>query len=122
MNHVSIGDEAVEITLAKSSLQSGKDLPNLDKDHPFHQGSIDEETPIVMEEQDNYSEDEEEQTKVEPNLDTYKPLVPYPQALNRPRARVNESNDHILETFQKVTITIALRDSIKHIPSYAKFL
>ena len=35
---------------------------------------------------------------------------------------MNESNDHLLEAFKKVTITIALIDAIKHISSYAKFL
>ena len=60
--------------------------------------------------------------QAEPNPDTYKPLVPYPQALSKPRAKVSESNDHLLEAFQKVSITIPLVDAIKHIPSYAKFL
>ena len=110
------------MTLAISSLQSGKDLPELYKDHPFHQGTIDEEIPVAIVKQDNDYEDEEEQTKAEPNRDTYKPLVSYPQALNRPIAKVNESDDHLLDTFQKVTITIPLIDVIKHILAYAKFL
>ena len=66
-------------------------------------------------------EDEEEQTKAKPNPGTYKPPVPYPQALNLPKAKTNESDDHLAETFRKVTITIPLIDAIKHIPSYAKF-
>ena len=73
-------------------------------------------------EQDNDSKDKEKHNKAESNPDTYKHLVPYPQALNRPRAKVNELDDHILEAFQKVTITITLIDVIKHIPSYAKVL
>ena len=48
--------------------------------------------------------------------------MPYPQALRKPKAKVSESDDHLLEAFQKVTITIPLVDAIKHIPSYAKFL
>ena len=48
--------------------------------------------------------------------------MPYPQALNRPKAKINESDDHLLEAFKKVTITILVIDAIKHIPSYAKFL
>ena len=48
--------------------------------------------------------------------------MPYPQALNRPKAKMNETDDHLLEAFKKVTITIALIDAIKHISSYAKFL
>ena len=68
------------MTLAISSLRSGKDLLDTYKDHPIHQGPIDKETPIIIE-HDNDSEDEEEQAKAEPNPNTYKPLVPYPQAL-----------------------------------------
>ena len=60
--------------------------------------------------------------RAEPNPDTYKPPVPYPQALSKPRAKVSESNDHLLEAFYKVTLTIPLVDVIKHIPSYARFL
>ena len=67
-------------------------------------------------------EDKEEQTKVEPNPNTYKPLVSYPEALNRSRTKENESENHLLEAFQKVTITIPLIDVIKHISSYVKFL
>ena len=57
-----------------------------------------------------------------PNPDKYKPLVPYPQALNRPKAKTNEIDDNLLDAFKKVTITISLKDAIKHIPSYVKFL
>ena len=60
--------------------------------------------------------------RAEPNPDTYKPPVPYPQALSKPKAKVSESDDHLLEAFQKVTITIPLVDAIRQIPSYAKFL
>ena len=48
--------------------------------------------------------------------------MPYPQALNRLKAKTNESDDHLLEVFKKVTITIPLIDAIKYILSYAKFL
>ena len=122
VNHVHIDNEAMEIALAISSLQSGKDLLDPCKDHPMHQGSIDEETPILIAQQDSDSKDEEEPNKAEPNPNTYKPLVPYSQVLNRPRANVTESHDHLLEAFQKVTITIPLIDVINHIPSDVKFL
>ena len=121
MNHVHIDNEAVETILAISSHRSGKDLTNLYKSHSFHEGLIGEETPTVVE-QDSNSEDKEEQTKAKPNPDTYKPHVPYPQGLNLPKAKVNELDDHLLEAFQKVTITIPLIDDIKHIPAYVKFL
>ena len=47
--------------------------------------------------------------------------MPYPQALNRPKVKNNETDDHLLDAFKKVAITIPLIDAIKHIPSYAKF-
>ena len=90
VNHVQIDDEMVETTLVISSLRSGKDLPNPFKDHHFHQGPIGEETPIVVAEQDSDFKDEEDYIKIEPNPDTYKPLIPCPQSLNRPKAKVNE--------------------------------
>ena len=112
----------METSLAISSLWSGKDLPDPYKDHPIHQGPIEEEeTPIIIEHNSD-SKDKEEHAKAEPNPDTYKPHVSYPQALNRPKAKNHESDDHLLDAFQKVTITIPLIDAIKHIPSYAKFL
>ena len=123
LSHVYIDEEVVEDALAISSLRSGKDLPNPYKNHPLHESSIDDETPTVIVEQDSSSsDDEEERVRAEPNPDTYKPPVPYPQALSKPKAKVSESDDHLLEAFQKVTITIPLVDAIWHIPSYAKFL
>ena len=81
INHVHVDEEAVETTLAISSLQSGKPLQDPYKDHPIHQGQNEEkETPIIVE-QNCDSEDEEEQVTAEPNPDKYKPPVPYPQAL-----------------------------------------
>ena len=47
--------------------------------------------------------------------------MPYPKALNRPKAKTNEIDDNLLDAFKKVT-TIPLIDVIKHILSYAKFL
>ena len=112
----------MEITLAILSLRRGKALPDAYKDHPIHQGSSKEiEMPIIVEE-DSDSEDEEEQVMAEPNPDKYKPPVPYPQAINRPKAKNSEADDNLLEAFKKVTITIPLIDAIKPIPSYAKFL
>ena len=59
INHVHVDEEALETTLAISSLRSGKDLPDPYKDHPIHQGSIEEEEAPIIVEQDS-SEDEEE--------------------------------------------------------------
>ena len=96
LSHVHVDEEEVEASLGISSLWSSKDLPDPYKDHPLHKSSIDEETPIVVVEQDSSSENEEERVRVEPNPDTYKPPVPYPQALSKPKAKVSESDDHLL--------------------------
>ena len=121
LSHVHVDEEAVEAALAISSLRSDKDLTEACKDHPLHKSLIDDGTPIVVVEQDSSSDDEEERVRPEPNPNTYKPPVPYPQALSKPKAKVSEFDDHLLEAFQKVTITIPLVDAIRHIPSYAKF-
>ena len=122
INHVHVNKEAVETSLAISILRSGKALPDPYKDHPFHQGLNEEkETPIIVE-QDRNSEDEKEQVMPKPNPDKYKPHVPHPQALNRPNAKNSGTDDNLLDAFKKLRITIPLRDAIKHIPSYAKFL
>ena len=121
MSHVHVDEEAVEAALAISSLRSGKDLPDPYKDHPLHKSSIDNETPTVVVEQGSSSDDGEERVRSKPNPDSYKPPMPYPQALSKPRAKVSEADDHLLEAFQKVTITIPLVDAIRHIHSYAKF-
>ena len=108
INHIHVDEEAVESALAVSSLRSGKTLSDPYKDHPFHQGQKEEEeTPIIVE-QDTDSEDEEEQVTAEHNPDKYKPPVPYTQALNRPKAKTNETDENLLEAFKKVTITIPL--------------
>ena len=122
LSHVHVDEEEVEAALVILSLRSGKDLPDPYKDHPLHKSSIDDETPTVVVEQDSSFDDEEERVQAEPNPDTYKPPVPYPQALSKLKAKVSESDDHLLEAFQKVTITNPLVDAIRHIPSYAKFL
>ena len=84
LNHVHVDKDVVETTLAILSLWIGKDLPDPYKDHPLHKSSIDEETSTVIVERDSSSEDEEERMRAEPNSDTYKPSVSYPQALSKP--------------------------------------
>ena len=122
INHVHVNEETLETSLAISSLQSGKALPDPYKDHPIHQGQNEEKGMPIIIEQDSDSEEEEEQVTAEPNPEKYKPPMPYPQALNRPKAKNSETDDNLLDAFKKVTITIPLIYDIKHIPSYAKFL
>ena len=122
INHVHVDEEAVETSLAISSLWNGKALPDPYKDHLIHQGqNEDKETQIIVE-QDSDSEDEEEEVTTKLNPEKYKPPVPYPQALKRPQAKNSEIDDNLLDAFKKVTITTLLINAIKHIPSYAKFL
>ena len=70
LNHVHVDEEAVETALAISSLRSGKDLSDPCKDHPLHKNSLDEETPMVVVEQDSSLEDEEERVRAKLNPDT----------------------------------------------------
>ena len=101
INHVHVDEEAVETALAILSLRSGRDLSDPYKNHRIHQGPIEEEdTPIIVE-QDS-SEDEEEHATKEPNPDKYKPHVPYPRALNCPKAKNNETNDYLLDAFKRL--------------------
>ena len=89
INHIHVDEKAMEMTFAISSLWSEKDLSDPYKDRPIHHGPIEEkETPIIVE-QDSHLEDEEEQARTEPSPDKYKPHVPYPQALNLPKAKNN---------------------------------
>ena len=60
INHVQVDEEAVEMALAISSLPSGKDLSDPYKDHPIHQGPIEEEEAQIIIKHDSDLEDEEE--------------------------------------------------------------
>ena len=77
INHVHVDEEALETTLAISSLRSGKHLPDPYKDHLIYHGLVEEEeTPMIVEHNSDL-EDEEEQATSKPNPDKYKPLVTY---------------------------------------------
>ena len=84
MNHVHVNEEVVENVIAISSLQSGKDLIDSYKDHPFHKVSIDEETLNIMIEHNSSSEDEDESTKAEQNPSTYKVACTLPSRIRLP--------------------------------------
>ncbi|WOG92300.1 hypothetical protein DCAR_0311563 [Daucus carota subsp. sativus] len=55
-----------------------------------------------------------------PNEEVYKPKVPYPQRLIRPKQ--SAQMEQILEVFKQVKINIPLLDAIQQVPSYAKCL
>ena len=126
VNEVCI-DSALEEAHAILGLRSGKVLVDPHMDHKRRKDPLEEKdncsSPMIIPEED--SEDEEapdEESRVEPNLEVYKPPVSYPQLLSWPRVSTSDSDDTLLEAFRQVTITISLVDAIQHIPSYAKFL
>ena len=126
MNEVHI-DNASEEAHTISGLRSGKVLVDPHTNHKSCKDPLkerdDRPSPTIIPEED--SEDEEarnEESRAEPNPEVYKPPVPYPQLLSRPRVRTSDSDDTLLEAFRQVTIIIPLVDVIQHIPSYAKFL
>ncbi|KAI5676441.1 hypothetical protein M9H77_07391 [Catharanthus roseus] len=54
---------------------------------------------------------------------SYKPNVPYPEALlPPPHLRKDNKREDILETLKQVKINLPLLEVIKQVPSYAKFL
>ena len=114
---------ASEEAHAISGLRSGKVLVDPHTDHKRCKDPLEEKddrpSPTIIPEED--SEDEEAPDE-EPNPEVYKPLVPYPQLLSRPKVPTSDSDDTLLEAFRQVTITIPLVDAIHHIPPYAKFL
>ena len=126
MNEVCI-DGASEEAHAISGLRSGKVLVDPHTDYKRRKDPLGEKddcpSPTIIPEE--YSEDEEapdDESRAEPNLEVYKPPVPYPQLLSQPRVLMSDSDNTLLEAFRQVTITIPLVDAIQHIPSYAKFL
>ena len=126
VNEVHI-DGVSEEAHAISGLRSGKVLVDPHTDHKRRKDPLEEKddrpSPTISPEED--SEDEEapdEESGAEPNPEVYKPLVPFPQLLSRPRVPTSDSDVTLLEAFRQVTITIPLVDAIQHIPSYAKFL
>ncbi|KAI5652481.1 hypothetical protein M9H77_29668 [Catharanthus roseus] len=56
-------------------------------------------------------------------MTSYKPKLPFPQALlPPPHLRKDNKMEDILETFKEVKINLPLLDAIKLVPAYAKFL
>ena len=96
-------DSASEDAHAISGLHSGKVLVDPHTDHKRRKDPLEEEDdqsspPIILEEDSDDEEAPDEKSRAKPNPEVYKPPVPYPQLLSRPRV------------------------CIQHILSYAKFL
>ena len=126
VNEVRI-DGASKEAHAISGLRSGKVLVDPHTDHKRRKDPLEERddrpSPTIILEED--SEDEEapdKESRAEPNPEVYKPPVPYPQLLSRPKVPTSDSDDTLLEAFRQVTITIPLVDAIQHISPYPKFL
>ena len=126
MNEVRI-DSASDEAHAISGLRSGKILVDPHTDHKHRKDPLEEKdanpSPMIIPEEDFDDEEApDEESRAEPNPEVYKPPVPYPQLLSRPRVSTSDSDDTLLEDFRQVTITIPLVDVIQHILSHAKFL
>ena len=54
---------------------------------------------------------------------TYRPRLPYPQALDAPfPSTEDKQQDDILETFKQVKVNLPLLEAIRYFPAYAEFL
>ena len=119
-------DGASEEAHAISGLRSGKVLVDRHTDHKRYKDPLEERddrpSPTIILEDSEDEEAPDEESRVEPNPEVYKPPVSYTQLLSRPRVPTSDSDDILLEAFRQVTISIPLVDAIQHISSYAKFL
>ena len=104
VNEVRI-DSASEEAHAILGLRSGKVLVDPHTNHKRCKDPLEEKydrpSPTIIPEED--SEDGEapdEESRAEPNPAVYKPPVPYPQLLSRPRVSTSDSDDTLLEAFK----------------------
>ena len=116
VNEVRI-DSASEEAHAISGVRSGKVLVDPYTDHKRRKDPLEEKDDrpsptIILEEDFEDEEAPDEESRAEPNPEVYKPLVPYPQLLSRPKVSLSDSDDTLLEAFRQVTITIPLLDAI----------
>ncbi|KAL2251402.1 UNVERIFIED_CONTAM: hypothetical protein Sindi_2262500 [Sesamum indicum] len=94
-------------------LRSGKEL----------QENMNEDGTVGTCEKEARKKIEVQQEQTEPEEDHPKPLVTRPPFLERfTKAKKEEEEKVIFETFRKVEVNIPLLDGIKQIPRYAKFL
>ncbi|XP_078429613.1 uncharacterized protein LOC144701713 [Wolffia australiana] len=132
VNHIDIEANLEDEALAISGLRSGKILPDPYRElgcHDDQDTRAADPTKAVVNNEESSEENLEDEdiyqerpTDLDPDPAHYKPPVPFLQALNRERVKVNQSEDHLLDTLKKVTIQIPLLEAIQHIPAYAKFL
>ena len=116
MNKVRI-DSASEEAHIISGLRTGKVLVDPHTDHKRRKDPLEEKDDrpsrtIILEEDSEDEEAPEGESRAEPNPEVYKPPVPYPQLLSRPRVSTSDSDDILLEAFRQVTITISLLNAI----------
>ena len=116
VNEVRI-DSASEEVHAIAGLRSGKVLVDPHTDHKCCKDPLkerdDHPSPTIIPEEDSEGEEAPyEESRVEPNPEVYKPLVPYPQLLSQPRVPTSDRDNTLLEAFRQVTITIPLVDAI----------
>ena len=104
MNQVHI-DSALQEAHAISGLRSDNVSVDPHKDYPGdkdpNEKKDDKSSLTIIPEED--SEDEapdKELIRAEPNPEVYKPLVPYPHLLSRPRASTSENEDKFFKAFR----------------------
>ena len=103
MNKVRIYS-ASEEAHAISGLCSGKVLvdphKNKHRKDPLEEKDDQSSPPIIPEEDSDDEEAPNEESRAEPNPEVYKPPVPYPQLLSRPKVSMSDSDDTLLEAFR----------------------
>ena len=104
MNKVRI-DSALEEAHAILGLRSSKVLVDPHKDHKRRKDLLEEKddqsSPAIIPEEDSHDEEApNEDSRAKPNPEVYKPPVPYPWLLGRPRVSTSKSDDTFLEAFR----------------------
>ena len=99
-------DSALQEAHAISGLQSDNVLVDPHKDYPGHKDpnekKDDKSSLTIISEEDSKDEEapDKELIRAEPNPEVYKPLVPYPHLLSRPRASTSENKDKLFKAFR----------------------
>ena len=98
-------DSASEEAHDISSLRSGNVLVDPHINHKRRKDPLEERddrpSPMIIPEEDSKDEEApDEESRAEPNLEVYKPPVPYPHLLSRPRVSTSDSHGILLEAFR----------------------
>ncbi|KAI5664239.1 hypothetical protein M9H77_23562 [Catharanthus roseus] len=113
------------ITLTNGKLVDNKVRKPI-KDSDLNENEIEEidiETKIEKKAERELISSSNSKTLESSPMASYKPKVPFPQALlPPPHLRKDNKMEDILETFKEFKINLPLLDAIKQVPAYAKFV